>query len=83
MLWALLIALGVAQAWLGYALRELHRAAHALEDEKGRLMQQLQALKLERAALLRPERLRKEAARRGMRPPRAEQVWHEPGAEAR
>ncbi len=75
LLWWLLVALlGAGQAWLAHARRATLARAHALAERERALLLRIEKLELERAALLRPHRLRRLAARLGMGPPRPEQV---------
>lgn len=64
-----------AQVWLSHLRLETARQTHIIQQETAKLQEKMQALGLEYASLVRPERLRQLAHRElGMQAPRPMQI---------
>jgi len=72
---SLLGLLAGVQVWLSHARYDISRQSKALQAERSDLNYRINQLQLERASLIRPERLRRIARDQlGMGPPKARQV---------
>lgn len=73
---AALLLLAATQVWISHLRYELSQERQQLDHDRTSLAAEISRLQIELTSLSRPERLRRVAARLGMRPPTPMQVIH-------